>query len=215
MLLLKCEFSTFYLLESFVTKVTRVWSVNHSFHERNENDFSTWFSLGLLLCSVYHIFHKRNENEFFTWVCLDIFLLWSVNHSFHKQNENDFFTWVHLGIYLLWSVNHCFHKRNENDFSTWFSLGILLLSSVYHIFHKINQNWKKNWTPVAKVGLINILYSNICYCQGKALQSGQLVCRLCPERTIYHSYCVLNTICPFRDRMTSIVLVHFNNRNTF
>ena len=42
-----------------------------------------------------------------------------------------------------------------------------------------------------------------------------LVCRLCPERTIYHSYCVLNTICPFRDTMTSIVLVHFNNRNPF
>ena len=106
---------------------------------------------------------------------LGIFLLWSVNHSFHKRNENDFSTWVSLGLYLLWSVNHSFHKRNENDFSTWFSLGILLLSSVYHIFHKINQNWKKNWTPVAKVGLINILYSNICYCQGKALESGQFV----------------------------------------
>ena len=86
-LLLKCEFSTFYLLESFVTKVTRVWSVNHSFHERNENDFSTWFSLGLLLCSVYHIFYKRNENEFFTLVSLGIFLLWSVKYSFHKRNK--------------------------------------------------------------------------------------------------------------------------------
>ena len=102
-------------------------------------------------------------------------MLWSVNHSFRKWNENDFFTWVSLGIYLLWSIYNSFHKRNENDFSTWFSLGILLLSSVYHIFHKINQNWKKNWTPVAKVGLINILYSNICYCQGKALESGQFV----------------------------------------
>ena len=117
-LLLKCEFSTFNILKSFVAKVTRVWSVNHSIH-------------------------KRNENEFFTWVSLGIFLLGSVNHSFHKRNENDFFTWVSLGIFLLWSVNHSFHKRNENDFFTWVSLGILFLCIVYHIFHKINQNWKK------------------------------------------------------------------------
>ena len=86
---------------------------------------------------------SKNENEFTTWVSLGIFLLWSVNRSFHKRNENDFFTWVSLGIFLLWSVNHSFHKRNENDFSTLFSLGILLFYSFYHSFHKINQNWKK------------------------------------------------------------------------
>ena len=43
------------------------WQHQHH-QQRNENDFSTWVSLSiLLLCSVYHIFHKRNENEFSTW----------------------------------------------------------------------------------------------------------------------------------------------------
>ena len=51
--------------------------------------------------SVNHNFHKRNENDFFTWVSLGIFLLWS---CFHKRHENDFFTWVSLGIFLLFSV---------------------------------------------------------------------------------------------------------------
>ena len=68
----------------------------------------------LLLCSVNHIFHKRNENEFSTLGCLCIFLLWSVSHSFHKRNENDFATWVSswqcIGfqsnrvMHLLWNV---------------------------------------------------------------------------------------------------------------
>ena len=98
-LLLKCEFSTFNILKSFVAKVTRVWSVNHSIHKRNENEFFTWVSLGIfLLGSVNHSFHKRNENYFFTWVSLGIFLVWSLNLSFHKRNENDFFTWVSLDM---------------------------------------------------------------------------------------------------------------------
>ena len=50
--------------------------LQHQHHQqRNENDFSTWVSLSiLLLCSVYYIFHKRNENEFSTWVSLGIYL---------------------------------------------------------------------------------------------------------------------------------------------
>ena len=92
-----------------------MWSVNQSFHKRNENEFCTWVSLGiLLLCSVYHIFHKRNENEFSKLGSLGIFLLWSVSHSFHKRNENDFATWVsswqcvgfqsNRVMHLLWNV---------------------------------------------------------------------------------------------------------------
>ena len=38
---------------------------------------------------------------------------------------------------------------------------------------------------------------------------------LCPERMMYHSYCVLNTICPFRERMLSDVLDNFDNRKPF
>ena len=80
---------------------------------------------------------SKNENEFSTWVSLGIFLLWSVNCSFHKRNENDFFTWVYLGIFLLGSLNHSFPKRNENDFFTWVTLGIYLLWRANHIFHKV------------------------------------------------------------------------------
>ena len=65
------------------------WQHQHH-QQRNENDFSTWVSLSiLLLCSVYHIFHKRNENEFSTWVSLGIFMLWSVNHSFGYSLGSD------------------------------------------------------------------------------------------------------------------------------
>ena len=57
--------------------------------------------------SVNHSFHKKNENDFFTWVSLGLYLLWSVNHSFHKRNENDLSTWFSLGILLFCSVYHC------------------------------------------------------------------------------------------------------------
>ena len=80
---------------------------------------------------------SKNENEFSTWVSLGIFLLWSVNCSFHKRNENDFLTCVSLGIFLLGSLNHSFPKRNENDFFTWVTLGIYLLWSANHSFHKV------------------------------------------------------------------------------
>ena len=123
--------------------ISLLWSVNHSFHKRNKNYFSTWVSLDISV-SVFHScwhlkhddslakypytclphFHNINKNDFSTWVYLGIFLLWSVNHSFHKRIDNDFFSLVSfkhddsLAKYPHTCLPH-FHNINENDFSTW------------------------------------------------------------------------------------------------
>ena len=101
------------------------------------DDFSTWVSLGsFLLWSVNHSFHKRFENDFFTWVFLDMVAVcvpllltfeswWFINKvpidllTTFSQEEIDFFsTWAYLGIFFLWSVNHSFHKRNKDDYKS-------------------------------------------------------------------------------------------------
>ena len=95
-------------------------------------------SLGIfLLWSVNHSFHKRNENDFFTWVSLGLYLLWSVNHSFHKRNENDFSTWFSLGILLFCSVYHIFHKINQNWKKIITTPQICLPSMFWHYFGKL------------------------------------------------------------------------------
>ena len=62
-------------------------------------DFVTWVSLGIfLLWSVNHSFHKRLENDFFTWVSLDMVAvcvpLWHLKHddSLTKYRVNHIFT---------------------------------------------------------------------------------------------------------------------------
>ena len=57
-------------LEQISLGIFLLWSVNHSFHQRNENDFSTWVSLCiLLLCATVFTWKaKMNSPHESLWV---------------------------------------------------------------------------------------------------------------------------------------------------
>ena len=85
-----------------------------------------------MLWSVNHSFPKRNENDFFTWVSLGIFLLWSVNHSFHKRNENELLAMLFNLLKHLWLYFSTYWK----DSGYGFQLVENILAMVFNMLKK-------------------------------------------------------------------------------
>ena len=110
-----------------------------------QQNTATHVNHSFLLWSVNHSLHTRNKNDFFTWVSLGIFLLRSFNLSFHKRHENDFFTWVSLGIFKFglnfWDIRLGLEKNpaRKNSIEKHWNIFFWLVKSIEIFFSDL---WK-------------------------------------------------------------------------
>ena len=110
------------------------------------------------------------------WECLIQKMTWNI---LYKGGEGEFF-WKWLLPKNGFSPKMASPQKMASP-RKWlllgnnFSPGNSKYIKFYFIF-VLALFWKKNLTPVAKVGLINILYQNIRYCQEKVIDPGQFVC---------------------------------------
>ena len=96
---------------------------------------------------TWNILYKRGEGEFF------------LKNGFFPKTASPR-KWLLPGNGFSWEITSPQEIQSTSHFN---------LISFWHYFGK-------NLTPVAKVGLINILYQNIRYCQEKVIDPGQFVC---------------------------------------
>ena len=102
---------------------------------------------------TWNILYKGGEGEGF-------FKKWLLPENGFSPKMASPRKWLLPGNGFSWEITSPQEIQSTSHFN---------LISFWHYFGK-------NLTPVAKVGLINILYQNIRYCQEKVIDPGQFVC---------------------------------------